>query len=266
LFEIRQITDLDLWDGFIKGSRQGSLFSTTKWCKLFSDPFTIYGCYKGDDLQGGMIGFNTDQGFFSGGYPVTQFQGIIFKPGCENKYGITEGLIKAVDKATILNSYHANDIRPMLWAGWKPIVRYTYIIKNPSIDKLEKDTRYEILHNADSVWQGNLESFYPMYQQTFERKGLPVPVSMDWMQRFSDAFMPDIYMTDNAGAMIVQDWNIAYYIFGASTGENNSLKVVWEAIKNHNQIDTAGANSREIALYKRGFNGVLTPYLGATNV
>jgi hypothetical protein len=233
---------------------------------LFDDKFTIYGCFKGNDLHGGMIGFNTRNGYFSGGYPVTQFQGILFKPGLENKYGITEALIENIGKATILNSYLANDIRPMLWAGWKPIVRYTYIIKNPNIFKLEKDTRYEIAHNNEVAYRSDCRTFYKMYEQTFKRKGLSVPVTWDWMAEFFNRFNPKCLMTQTAGAVIVEDWKRAYYIFGASTGENSSLKVVWEAIKDYNEIDTAGANSKEIALYKRGFGGSLTPYLGATNV
>jgi len=267
LYEVREIYDYPAWDKFVEASPQGTLFSCTKWCYLFMDKFAIYGCYKGAELQGGIIGFVTPDGFISGGYPCTQFQGIILKPGLENKYSITEELIKALpDKATVINSYYAPDIRPMLWEGWKPIVRYTYLIRNPDLSKLEKDTRYDILHNSDEVKEADLFSFWKLYEVTFKRKGLPVPVSFEWMTRFYTAYEPTIKMTEHNGALIVKDNKRAYYLFGCSDGSRSSAKVVWETIKDCAEIDTVGANSKEIALYKRGFGGQLTPYLGATNV
>jgi hypothetical protein len=267
LYEVREIHDFPLWDKFIKESPQGTLFSSTTWCYLFMDKFRIFGCYKGNELQGGLIGFHTDKGFFSGGYPVTQFQGICFKQGMENNYGITEALLTTIpDNATVINSYYAPDIRPFLWEGWKPLVRYTYLIKDPDISRLEKDTRYEINHNDDVVRDGDIFSFYKMYEQTFKRKKLPVPVSWEWMTRFYTTYDPVIKLTDHNGTVVVHDDKRAYYIFGASDGTKSSAKIVWESIKDCPEVDFVGANSKEIALYKRGFNGVLMPYLGATNV
>jgi hypothetical protein len=267
LYEVKEIFDYPLWDKFVRESPQGTLFSSTKWCNLFAERYKIYGCYKGNELQGGLIGFYTKAGFFSGGYPVTQFQGICFKQGMENNYGITEALLTMIpDKATVLNSYHAPDIRPFLWEGWKPLVRYTYLIKDPDISRLGKDTRYEINHNDDAVRDGDIFSFYKMYEQTFKRKNLPVPVSFEWMTKFYTEFEPAIKMTNHNGTVVVQDDKRAYYIFGASDGAKSSAKIVWESIKDFKEIDTVGANSKEIALYKRGFGGQLTPYLGATNV
>ncbi len=266
MYNVKEIHDFALWDKFVETSPQGTLFSSTKWCQLFNDPFSIYGCYKGEELQGGLIGFHTDKGFFSGGYPVTQFQGILLKPGLEDKYSITEELIKSVpDKATILNSYLLPDIRPMLWEGWKPIIRYTYVIKNPDIARLEKDTRYDILHDKQECWDGTVSEFYPLYGVTFKRKKLLVPVSFEWMLKFADAFNPSIKMTPSNAAMTIEDNKRAYYIFGASDGSKSSARIVWEAIKDKPEVDTVGANNKEIALYKRGFGGCLTPYLGATN-
>ncbi|MBE3143547.1 MAG: hypothetical protein IMZ61_06450 [Planctomycetes bacterium] len=267
MYEVKEIHDFPLWEQFVKESPQGTLFSSPKWCCLFPDPFVIYGCFKGNELQGGLIGFNTSKGFFSGGYPCTQFQGIITKPGFESKYGITEALISVLPaKSTVVNSYYATDIRPFLWADWKPLVRYTYLIQNPDLSKLEKDTRYDITHNSDTVTAGDIFSFYKLYEQTFKRKGLPVPVTSSWMLKFYELFEPAIKTTEHNAALIIQDDKRAYYLFGASDGSRSSAKVVWETIKDHKEVDTVGANSRDIALYKRGFGGVLTPYLGATNV
>lgn len=267
MYEVKEIYDYDVWDKFVEDSPQGTFLSSAKWCSLFLTRFTIYGCYKGSELQGGLIGFRTQEGFFSGGYPVTQFQGICFKSGLEAKYSITEALIESLpDNATVVNSYYAADIRPFLWAGWKPLVRYTYLVRKPDITMLEKDTRYDILHNNDEVADGYIFKFYEMYEQTFQRKGLPVPVTWDWMMRFYTAYEPVIKMSKHNAALIVTDNKRAYYMFGASDGSKSSAKVVWEAIKDYPEIDTCGANSKEIALYKRGFGGTLTPYLGATNV
>lgn len=267
MYEVREIYDYPLWDKFVEASPQGTLFSSTKWCLLFPVRFKILGCYKGNELQAGLIGFIDKDQFYSGGYPCTQFQGVCFKQGLESKYSITEALITALPgNSTVLNSYMMPDVRPFLWAGWKPLIRYTYVIRNPDLATLEKDTRYDILHNNDEVSDGYIFKFYELYEQTFKRKDLPVPVTWDWMMKFYTAYEPVIKMSKHNAAMVVTDNKRAYYIFGASDGSKSSAKVVWEAIKNYPEIDTVGANSKEIALYKRGFGGVLTPYLGATNV
>lgn len=267
MYDIKVITDYEQWDRFVEASPQGTLFSSSMWCGLFNDPFSIYGCFKGQELQGGLIGFNTSAGFYSGGYPVTHFQGILLKEGLGAKYPITEALIEALPKqSTVLNSYYNNDIRPFLWNDWRPIIRYTYLIKSPDINMLEKDTRYDILHNAEEVVSGGLDDFYSLYSNTFKRKRLSVPVTRDWMQKFNELFHPVIKTTGKNSALVITDNKRAYYIFGASDGGSSSAKVIWEIIKDYPEIDMVGANSREIALYKRGFGGKLMPYLGATNV
>jgi hypothetical protein len=268
LYSVKELSDTE-WRQFIYTSNQGNIFCLPEWCNLFEHEHRNYGVYKGAELQGGITGFETEKGFVSGGYPVTAYQGICVRPGLEDKYSITEALVYALcdkyDTVQIVNHYTMNDIRPMLWQGFTPLVRYTYLITDPALDKLEKDTRYEIQHNTDEVREITIAEFWPMYVKTFERKNMETPVDSKWMWNFSQTFQPEIYGTETSAAMVVTDWRRAYYIFGASTGEGNSLKTVWEVIKTHKEIDTAGANSKAIALYKRGLGGVLTPYLGATN-
>ena len=269
MYTVKQIDD-DTWSKFIRLSQQGSIFCMPEWCQLFDDTYRILGVFKGDDLQGGIVGFQRGADFISGGYPVTQFQGICVKPHFEDKYSLVEALLEQLSQdyygVQVINHYSFHDVRPFLWAGYQPLIKYTYLISDPSLEKMEKDTRYEILHNESKLIQCDLRSFYDMYVRTFERKSLPVPVTYDWMQKFFNNFKPVITATKDSAAMVMFDWRRAYYIFGASTGESNSLKVVWEAIKGLKEIDSAGANDRQIALYKRGLGGKLTPYLGAKNV
>lgn len=276
MYEIKVLPDTQ-WDSFLRFSNQGNIFNTTKWCKLFDDPYKIFGCFKGLELVGGIIGFEESammpyqqrpvgMKFISGGYPVTQYQGICVKKGLENKYAITEALLDYLEtiyvQMQIINHPTMTDVRPMLWRGWKPLIKYTYVI-HPEWDNLEKDTKNEIRGNDKQVTQtSDINKFYNMYWQTFSRKVLPVPVSRLWMFHFAESFAPSIYISDTAAAMIVSDWEKAYYIFGASNGEGNSMKVVWEAIKDYPEVDTVGANDKQIALYKRGLGGILTPFLG----
>jgi hypothetical protein len=231
---------------------------------LFPAESHIYGCFKGDELQGGLAGFMENGKFYSGGYPVTQFQGIVFKQGMEDKYSIVEHLRDAVN-GTVINHYSVTDIRPFLWKGWTPIVRYSYLLE-PSESKLTKEASYEIRHDANNVKDGNLYEFYDMYVKTFIRKGLPVPVELGFMERLAATYHMTIKMSEDAGAMVIQYKDTGYYIFGASSGSGCSTKTVWEAIKDFKMVDMCGANSRDIALYKRGFGATLTPYMGAANV
>ena len=67
--------------------------------------------------------------------------------------------------------------------------------------------------------------------------------------------------SDNSAAVIlINDEHRSYYILGASTGNSTSSSVLWEAIKDKQEVDLVGCNDKKIALFKKGFGGELKPY------
>ena len=179
--EVKQITDLDIWDAFVASSPQGSVFSTAKWLQLYSAPWKIYGYYKNNNLVGGI-------GTFENLQPLTPFQGILTIPTPDIKYAniislqneVANQLLDVVPQE-FSNHYNFPDIRPFLWAGFSARVKYTYVVDLGNLAQLwadlEKSTRYDITRAQRSqlVFSRGFENgFFDLYTQTFRRKGLSV--------------------------------------------------------------------------------------------
>ena len=282
------------WDKFVASSEQGTIFSTSKWLELFNVPFAIYAIFNNGGIQGGIVGFVSDDFFGSGGTPLTPFQGILIGTAPSQKYttlmsfqnevteSIMETLERTYSKIQIINHYTFPDIRPFLWAGWKPIVKYTYVVDLTSLEilwiELEKQTRYEITRaEKDGVQISNswsIGNFIKLYNQTFTRKGLEVPVSDSIIENLCRNFNASIRMVmrkedDMAATVTIKDDKRAYYILGASTGGGVSSFALWETMGNLSsegikEVDFVGCNDRKIDSFKRGFAGKLKTCLGAT--
>lgn len=267
MLEVRPV-NYEQWDDFVEISPQGTIFCSTTWCGLFQDDYIVFGCYKGDELVGGIIGFEKDGVYVSGSYPLTMYQGILTKN--LDKYTsqmslhnqVAESLINDYP-AIVQNHYTYPDIRPFLWAGWIPQVKYTYVVK-PDKEKLDKDTRYEIGRGEGIIGGCSADEFITLYHQTFNRKELEMPVTDDWLHNFWGIMKPKAFRNSTAAVIFIEDSKRAYYILGASNGGN--YKLLWESINQFKEVDMVGCNVKEIGLFKRGFGGELKVSLGATNV
>lgn len=285
--EVRPVTDWAAWDEFVETSKQGTIFCTSKWLNLFDIGFEGYVVLRGNEIVGGIVGFD-DEGFTSFGI-LTPFQGILYAPTNGIKKSTISSLHMEVQKALIdsvgthvkiLNHYTVTDIRPFLWAGYEPLIKYTYIIDLTDMEllwsKLEKQTRYEITRaERDGVlvnvaWHP--KNFARLYELTFERKGMQPPVDRDFILKLCKEFNPDIrYMEriaeDKAATLVVKDSKRAYYILGASSGGGVSSLVLWDTFgalsyQGVKEIDLVGCNDEKISNFKKGFGGRLVPYYG----
>jgi len=277
--EVREITDFSEWDAFVEESPQGTIFSLSKWLKLFDLPFNIYGVYQNNNLIGGMANFDKPA-------PLTPFQGILLKNNPEMKCVSQMSLSNMISKELLsyappefYNHYTFPDIRPFKWAGWSCDIRYTYVVDLTDLEKLwnglEKQTRYEITHTAKDYlcWLTPDSGYFDiLYSETFKRKGLERPVDSDIIHKLCFNFNAGIFCSataDSVGSMavIIEDSKRAYYILGASEEGHTSSLTLWTAFQNLakygvKEIDLVGANSESIALFKRGFAGKLLPYFG----
>lgn len=249
---------------------ENSIFDSPKWCSLFPDKTRTFGCFKGNELIGTITGFERNSEFISGNYPLTYAQGIVIRDK-SNELSVAKQLASFLksnyERITIVN-YDFTDIRPFLWEGFKPIVKYTYLVKEV---KLEKDTRYEInkaTRSGIEVRPGTIDEFWDTYKDTFERKNLDLPVDRVWLERFNRDIEPKVFCAGGAAVVFISDLVRDYYIFGATRqealGTGASLLCLYTAIKR--ETDFVGCNVENIGLYKRGFGGELKVCLGVTNV
>lgn len=276
MYNVKIITDYAQWDRFVEASPQGTLFSSTRWCDLYDSSYTIYGCYNGDELVGGIIGWGDDTYFFSG-RPLTPFQGVIVKETPDMKYQTKMALHNKIGDAlaqffaqgmcTISNHWSYPDIRPFLWGGWRVYASYTYVVDmtTNSLENLEKMTRYEVNHTNGECRDCGYSEFYDMYKQTFTRKKLDVPITEGFIKGIFNTLKPVALTNGESCVVFIEDNKRAYYILGASLGGNSS-GLLWQGLNMFEEVDMVGCNVREIGLFKRGFGGRLTPYYEVSNV
>jgi len=259
--EIRPVAEVD-WDSFVDKSENGTVFCKTQWIKLFEEP-KLYGYYKGDNLIGGTC----DTGL----KPITPFQGILVNPPEGMKYHNVISLHNEVSEALMdvlpdqfYNHYTFTDMRPFQWANWGIKVKYTYVV-HPDWDNLEKDTRNAIRQSGIEVIRSDdIEMFDSLYEYTFSHKGLQRTAGTELLLGVYNSLNAELYMASDysAGVMLINDNKRYYYILGASTSQNTTCSVLWEAIKDKHEIDFVGCNDKNIAHYKKGFGGKLVPYFG----
>lgn len=277
MIQVKEITDYTIWDKLVAESAQGSIFSTTHWMSLFDKPFRLWGCYKGDELIGGIGGFNEPT-------PLTPFQGIIVKETDGMNYGSIISRQTVVGLALLdycpnefCNHWEFLDIRPFKWQGWIPDVKYTYVVYLDDMKRawlnLDKDTRNVINVAGDKFTANNSHyTFSELYKQTFQRKKLPIPVSDDLLRKVMDLPHTLVINDEHAGVVMIRDNRRAYYILGASDNENdNSAPLLWRALTLQakagvKEVDLVGCNSQQIGNYKKGFGGELMPYYGVKRV
>lgn len=282
-----------MWDDFVERSPQGTIFSTSRWLTLFDKEFWIYGCYKGEELVGGMAFFVDDEACCSGGArtPLTPFQGILVCPPRGMKAvnvlslqtEVAEVLIDSLDEfleVEVANHYTFHDVRPFIWEGFNQSVRYTFIVDTRNLidtwENMEKDTR-NMVNKAEKtthvMFPRNIDAFDTLYSKTFNRKGIERPISKEFMNRmirFIDSHICMIYQEDTplAGAVFIRDSKRAYYILGASekTDTGAPYKALWQSMKlcERDEVDLVGCNAPAIAHFKKGFGGRLEPYYCVT--
>ncbi len=274
-----------IWDEFIEETKQGSIFHTTKWCSLFPDKYRVYGVKKGSELVGGIIGFEQVGKYISGGYTLTPYQGIVVKSNglkyvsemsLHTEIGLllAEFLSRTYESVSIVNHWTFPDIRPFLWHGWRPILKYTYVVDISDMEmaeiSLEKDTRYAI-KQAKDMSTCTVKDFGELYDFTFHRKGLESAIVILWLNGFFNTIPHELVACGDSAGVMMWDSKRAYFIFAGSKCDGGSNGVLWNLLKDMNklgydEVDLVGCNDQMIGAYKRGFGGTLTPYLGATNV
>jgi lipid II:glycine glycyltransferase (peptidoglycan interpeptide bridge formation enzyme) len=177
---------------------------------------------------------------------------------------------------------------PFYWKGFQQTTKYTYVLKSIfDIDKIwsqmDGNIRAEI-RKAESRFNLkvrddlSVDQFIELNEMTFNRQGISVPYSKEFVQRLDNACGAKgsrrIFIAQDAdgrmhgGVFLVWDKNSAYYLMGgADPSLRNSGAVslcMWEAIKfasGRTQVfDFEGSMIEGVERFVRAFGATQTPY------
>lgn len=230
--------------------------------------------------------------------PLTQTQGPWLRPS-KAKYAkaLTEQkslMQELIDQLPVFDHFMQNwnhinsNWLPFYWNGFKQTTNYTYILSNLSNEEqlwsgLQANIRTDI-RKAESRFNLKvrddlgLDVFLRLNRMTFERQGITVPYTEEFVRRLDAAndihHCRKIFIAEDSegryhsGVYIVWDENSAYYLMGGGDPElRNSGATslcMWEAIKFASTVtkcfDFEGSMLEPIERFVRAFGAVQTPY------
>jgi len=184
-------------------------------------------------------------------------------------------------------SHNITNYLAFYWKGFKQTTRYTYIIENISIEDLEKkfetDIRRRRRRKADKmgvtvVECDEIDIFYKLNQMTFDRQGLKIPYSFEFIKKLYQQVKSHnagkmYFAKDNdnniiAANFLVYDDNTVYYLMGGIDPNKKDLGgmdvVQFESIKfalqSGRTFDFEGSMIESIEKYFRSFGAIQKPY------
>lgn len=181
---------------------------------------------------------------------------------------------------------------PFYWRGFKQTTRYTYALeKLDDLDNVFQNFKSNIrgkIRKASKIVEAttgrNVEDFYRINKMTFERQNLPMPYSLEFVQRMDEALKKhnarNIFLAVDARGRV---HSALYLIWDEQSsyvhlaGEDYKLRrsgagilLVWEAIKftrekvGLNRFDFEGSIIEPIEEVRRSFGARQIPYFTIT--
>ena len=194
--------EYDLWDRFVDRSAEGTIFHKSYWLSTFATwqhlQLRIAGCFKGDELAGGMaFTFKRKYGMIKVmQVPLkTPFFGPVLSD-TETKYlsrtenhrhsvicSLIDFVMSEIGMFTAVLTPPFEDIRPFIWNGFSPGIHYTYIkeISNDTdlLDCYDSSVRRQIKKGEQQDYTfhtDNTKDFIfkarELEQRSFERQKL----------------------------------------------------------------------------------------------
>lgn len=182
---------------------------------------------------------------------------------------------------------------PFYWKGYRLETRYTYLIRSSSISEAEIEKNYSKVVRYDLkkasklcnvVESDDVEQFYKLYCQTYERQNLKPPVSFSKMLDIDSVCREHsarrlIFAESNDGkkycaAYFVMDNKYVYYLFSGTDikyrNANALCLLIADGIRfacdTGRDFDFEGSMTKNINDYFRKFGAVQTPYLSVTKI
>ncbi len=228
---------------------------------------------------------------------LTPYGGFIYADELAGEYADNESLKllcaekligylqKNYDNVFLVHTPGFSDIRPFSWQGWGERVRYTYLVditdRDLAAKRLRSRAKRKIKKAAETVEIGGgitAEQVGRLYVRIFRDRDRIPPVSEDMVTTLVGNLLKFdwiemITAREKNGDVIalqllVLDKKTVYtWIYGTLPEKNYSgadSLLIWKAAERYageySTLDLVGANIPEIAFFKKGFGGILTPH------
>jgi len=229
---------------------------------------------------------------------LTQVLGIYFKYPPKQKYykklsfekEMIEKIVKELPEYSKFNmtfNHDTTNLLPFHWNDFDVNVKYTYIIKDISIEDLSKnfetDIRRRRRRKADEagvvVYESeDIKKFYEVNEMTFVRQNRTIPYSFEFIENLYKNckdhnackmyFVKDIDDNIIACNFLIYDEQTVYYLMGGIDPKYKDMGgmdvVQYESIKfalsNDKVFDFEGSMVESIEKYFRSFGAIQTPY------
>jgi hypothetical protein len=199
------------WNDLVSGSPQGSIYSRPEYldiiCSTAGGRFRIFGCFKGDEIVGGVGVYENNSRF---GQIVTNrlllyYNGIVLCP-MNSSYpsqrtskeieilAALESRLSGMGYASIIlhNRSTLRDLRPFVAAGWQVTPGYTYVMSLSDTDemwsRIEQNQRRLIRrcesNGVSTDVDGDFDSFYALHEDTHLRKGAPLYLPKEFFRSY----------------------------------------------------------------------------------
>jgi len=188
--------------------------------------------------------------------------------------------------------YSITNWLPFYWRGFKQTTRYTYVIdKNLKIEQLSQDFETDIRRRrrkaeklgVEVIETKEIEDLYRLNSLTFNRKGIKIPYSLDFVKRIYYSLEKEnavkILMAKYqheyiASAFLVEDKNNVYYLMGGIEPSKKDLGamdlILYESIKytlsKNKNFDFEGSMVESIEKYFRSFGAIQKPYFNVYKI
>lgn len=189
-------------------------------------------------------------------------------------------------------NYELKNWLPFYWKGFRQTTRYTYVLSDLSDESalwagfggnikgdIKKAAgRFGVQVKCDF----GIKEFYALNQQVFKRQGMPIPYTLEQIERLDQACAErncrriftavDAEGRRHAAVYLVWDDNCAYYLMGGGDSElRNSGATslcMWEAIRFaagvSKRFDFEGSMLEPIERFIRGFGAEQVGYFSLT--
>ena len=190
------------------------------------------------------------------------------------------------DKFTQSLNFEVRNILPYLWNGYQSKVFFTYVVEPTSIATFKEGLHSDIKRRVKRANElgitvsqsNNIEEFYSVNKDTFDRKGLSMPYSLDFVKSLFDGCKKHNACTiftakDSRGkaiasSFLVSDSKTVYYLMGGVSTESKHLggmdivliKSIEFALNQNKRFDFEGSMVESIEKYFRSFGAEQMPY------
>lgn len=254
----------DDWNSFVESSLHGSVFCLYEWLEFSTDnDFKILVYKENNNIIAGM-----PLPFFSTkkiklpllaqkmGVLYDDFSKLKNSKKLEKEKKIINSFLKIFKEYNLSYNmnfdWNFNNWLPFFWNNYEQSTRYTYLIdfSNNTLEdiwnNMDQNTRNTIKkskkNNVTVSNTTNLKEFYEYNKMTFERQGMKIPYSFDYVSSLFKTFEKDICIfkalddKNNIHAMnfYIKDSKSVYYLMSGSDPEFRSSGaqnlIQWEAI------------------------------------